>query len=37
MHEALTVERDGGIATFTIKRPRVNALSLDLLESFAEE
>lgn len=37
MHEALTVEQEGGIATFTITRPRVNALSLDLLESFAEE
>ena len=37
MHEALTVETSGGVATFTITRPRVNALSLDLLESFAEE
>ncbi len=37
MHEALTVEKDGGIATFTITRPRVNALSLDLLESLTEE
>ena len=37
MHEALTVEQSGGIATFTITRPRVNALSLDLLESFTEE
>ena len=31
------MEQSGGIATFTITRPRVNALSLDLLESFAEE
>jgi enoyl-CoA hydratase len=37
LHEALTVEQSGGIATFTITRPRVNALSLDLLESFSEE
>ena len=37
MHEALTVEKSGGVATFTITRPRVNALSLALLESFAEE
>ena len=37
MHESLTVEQSGGIATFTITRPRVNALSLDLLESFTEE
>ena len=37
MHEALTVEQSDGIATFTITRPRVNALSLDLIESFAEE
>lgn len=37
MHEALTVEKSGGVATFTIARPPVNALSLDLLESFSEE
>lgn len=37
MHEALTVEKSGGVATFTVARPPVNALSLDLLESFSEE
>lgn len=37
MHEALTVGRDGAIVTLTVTRPPVNALSLDLLESFTAE
>ena len=37
MHETLSIEREGGVATLTVTRPPVNALSLDMLESMAEE
>ena len=37
MHETLSIERAGGVATLTVTRPPVNALSLDMLESMAEE
>lgn len=37
MHGTLSVERDGPVATLTVARPPVNALSLAMLESMAEE
>ena len=37
MHETLSIEREGGVATLTVTRPPVNALSLVMLESMAEE
>lgn len=37
MHEALNIDRDGRVATLTVTRPPVNAFSLAMLESMAEE